>query len=108
MFKEKWPVSDIIDLAEVPKSTVYYLLSKDKRTGAVTNGRSTGRPHKLTWREEKKIIFLSKTHPKATSKDILEMFDPEIPVCSELIRQRLIKTNLRARIAVKKTTNEPN
>ena len=101
-FKEKWPISDIIDLTEVPKSTVYYRLSKYKRTGAVTNGRSTGRPRKLTWREEKKIIFLSKTHPKATSKDNLEMLDPEIPVCSGIIRQRLIKAKLRARTAVQK------
>ena len=43
-----------------------------------------------------------KTHSKATSKGILEMLDPEIPECSGLIRQRLIKANLRARIAVKK------
>ena len=57
LFKEKWPISDIIDLTEVPKSTVYYLLSEYKRTGAVTNGKSTGRLRKLTWREEKKIIF---------------------------------------------------
>ena len=48
LFKEKWPVSYVIDLTEVPKSTVYYLLSKYKRYGAVTDGRSTGRPGKLT------------------------------------------------------------
>ena len=58
LFKEKWPVSGIIDLTEVPKSTVYYLFSKYKRTGAVTNGRSTGRPRKLTWREEKRVFFI--------------------------------------------------
>ena len=29
------------------------------------------------------------------------MLDTETPVCSRLIRQRLIKANLRARIAVK-------
>ena len=55
----------------------------------------------MTWREEK-IFFLSKTHPKATSKDLLEILDPEIPVCSGLIRKRLVKANLGARIAVKK------
>ena len=100
LFKGKWPVSDILDLTEFPKSTVYYLLSKYKRTGAVTNGRSTRRPRKLT-RREKKIVFLSKTHSKATSKDILEMLDPETTVCSGLIRQRLIKANLRAQVSSK-------
>ena len=101
-YLKKWPISDIIELTEVPKSTVYYLLSKYKRTGAVTNGRSTGRPRKLTWREEKRLFFCRKPIRKLPVKTLLEMLDPEIPVCSGLIRQRLIKANLRARIVVKK------
>ena len=31
----------------------YYLHSKYKRIGAVTNGKSSGTPRKFTWRAEK-------------------------------------------------------
>ena len=51
-FQTKTVCFEMIDLTEVPKSTVYYLFSKYKRTAAVTNGKTTGRPRKLTWKEK--------------------------------------------------------
>ena len=59
----------------------------------------------MAWRQGKDIHSLSKTLKKATSKNILEMLDTDIRECSGFIRQKLMKADLKAQVAIKKTKN---
>ena len=84
------------------KSTICNTLKKFRQSGTAENGKSTGRPPKFSYREEKKLIFLSRCHPKASSRELLELLDPKKFFSTGLVRQKLLKANMRARIAVRK------
>ena len=102
LWQEKLSFSEIMKITGVAKSTICYTLKKFRQTGTTLNVKPTGRLPKLSYKEEKRLISLSKCHPKASSRELLELLNPIKKVTTGLVRQKLLKANMRARIASKK------
>ena len=49
----------------------------------------------------KRLLLLSKCHPKASSRDLLELLAPNKKLSTVLDRQKVLEANMPARIAVK-------
>ena len=79
-------------VTRVAKSTMCDTLKKFRQSETTDNGKSTGgRLPKLSYREEKKLNFLSRCQPKASIRELLELLDPNKKVSTGLVRQKLIK-----------------
>ncbi|KAK1137718.1 hypothetical protein K0M31_020459 [Melipona bicolor] len=61
---------EIAKLLNQSKFTIYYIIKKSKTEGNITNKKRTGRPKKLTPREEKMIIREIKKNPSTSAPKV--------------------------------------
>ena len=57
LWQENLSICEIMKVTGVAKSTICYTLKKFRQIGTTENGKSTGRPPKLSYREEKSSFF---------------------------------------------------
>ncbi len=95
-------LSEISKVLEVPKSTCYNIIKNYEKRGTVENKKSPGRPKKFTSRDENKLIQLARKYPKKNSTQLLSELNLDISVSTSLIRKKLVKNKLFARVAVAK------
>lgn len=88
----------------LPKTTVFDIISRYKRSGRIEDAKRTGRPPALTERESREIVRQVKGDPfKSTPKlqvEIKERFGKD--VCCRTIQNYIRKEGFRARMARKK------
>lgn len=79
-------------------SSVQRVVTNFKKIGILTSKPRSGRPKKLSVREERKIINMTKINPRITStiivENVKEMFSKRI--CAETARKTLRKAGYQA------------
>lgn len=85
-------------------SSVQRVINNFKATGILTSKPRNGRPEKLSFREERKIICMAKTNPRTTSTKIVENVQQTFnkKICAETARKILHKAGYHGRVARKK------
>lgn len=95
-------LNSISNEVQVPKSTVQYIVNKYKRDGNVYNKPNPGRPAKLSKRQKRQIVILSKKHSFMTARDIQMAAKLEQQVSVDTIKRVLRENKLFGRISAGK------
>ncbi|CAK9816272.1 hypothetical protein ANTPLA_LOCUS8944 [Anthophora plagiata] len=61
---------NISEILKRSRSTVHSIINKYKKEGTLRNKERTGRPRKLTTREERKIVRIIKQKPDTSASEI--------------------------------------
>lgn len=95
---------EIAKLLNRSKSTIHYIVKKSKTEGNITNKKRTGRPKKLTPREEKMIIREIKKNPSTSAPKLVGIVANNFgkDVHPELCRRVLRSNDYHGRIPRKK------
>ncbi|KAG5857000.1 hypothetical protein ANANG_G00013880 [Anguilla anguilla] len=93
---EKKSIRDIAEKLGVSKSTVWYIVKKQERTGELSNSKRSGRPRKTTVSDDKRILSIVKKKPFSTAEQIKNTLqDVGVDVSKSTIRRRLHQHNFK-------------
>lgn len=104
LYREGRSVPDIIDIVEVPRSTVYEIIKRFRENNQVANKSRIGQGKILNEYEERRIVREVKINPFITANELKNMVktDMKKEVCAETVRNVLRKNDFNGRIARKK------
>lgn len=102
--KEGKSYREIAELVGRCVSTIHYIIKKSKTEETITNKHRTGRPKKLTSREEKIIIREIKKDPNISAANLAQMVADNFKkdVHPELCRRILRSNNFHGRVPRKR------
>uniref|UniRef100_A0AAY5L3B0 SAP domain-containing protein n=1 Tax=Esox lucius TaxID=8010 RepID=A0AAY5L3B0_ESOLU len=92
---ENKSIRDIAKTLGLSKSTVWYIVKKQERTGELSNRKRPGRPQKTTLVDDQQMLAIVKKNPFSTVEQIKNSLqDLGIVVSKSTIRRRLHQHNL--------------
>lgn len=102
--KEKKSYSEIAKVVRLPRSTVATIIHRYKNEDRVASIKQTGRPKKLSERQERILLFEVKKNPKISAPKLkAELNDKlETEISEQTIRRTLHVAGFNGRIARKK------
>lgn len=109
--QEKKSLREIAQIIGRTHSTVQKIIKKYNTTGNIENTPRTGRPKKLTYRDERSVLRMVREQPRTSAPQIAAQVEKETGkhVSSECIRRTLRKRGYNGRVPRKKplvsTTN---
>ncbi|KAM4014075.1 uncharacterized protein ACNLHF_003984 isoform 2-T2 [Anomaloglossus baeobatrachus] len=68
--KKQKSIRQIAEMLEVAKSTIWYILQKNERTGDLQNSTRPGRPRKTSMVDDGRILSMVKKNPSTTSTQV--------------------------------------
>ena len=84
--------------------TIYGIRKWQEETGSVADKQRSGRPTKMTVRQDRALVRLSLSDRRLTSPQLRQKVETDlgVTVCASTIRKRLNTAGLRGWVAVKK------
>lgn len=104
LHQENKSYAEIAKVINRSRYTIRNIIKRFQGGNSLRNRHRTGRPRKITEREERKIVRTVKKKPKITASEISAMLraDDNLNVHSETVRRALKRAGLSSRIARKK------
>ncbi|KAM4014074.1 uncharacterized protein ACNLHF_003984 isoform 1-T1 [Anomaloglossus baeobatrachus] len=96
--KKQKSIRQIAEMLEVAKSTIWYILQKNERTGDLQNSTRPGRPRKTSMVDDGRILSMVKKNPSTTSTQVkTTLQEAGLSLSKSTIKRRLKESKYKAR-----------